>query len=737
MDSKFTDIFIRRPVLACVISLLIFFVGLRALESLAIRQFPKLENTLIQVTTSYPGASSQLIEGFITTLLEKQIAGADGIDYMTSTSTEGTSTINVYVKLNYDPNSAFTNVMSKVAQVQGFLPKESQEPVIQKETGNTIALMYIGFDSDEMSPEQITDYITRVVQPKLETISGVSEVQILGGNTFAMRIWLDPKRLAALGVSAADVRAALLNNNFQTGAGRTKGEFITIPINAKTDLQSAKGFANLIVKHGQDGALVRLRDVANVKLGSQNYDSSVYLNGKKAVFISIQATPEANPLQVIDKVKKILPQIKKIYPPSLHSKVVYDTTTYIRASINEVIKTIGEATVIVIIIIFLFLGSLRTVSIPIVTIPLSLIGVCGVMLALGYSLNLLTLLAMVLAIGMVVDDAIVVVENCYRHIEEGLTPFDAALKGAREIATPVISMTITLAAVYAPIGFMGGLTGALFTEFAFTLAAAVIVSGVIALTLSPMMCSRILSANIAEKTMVKFADRTFGRLKTRYEGVLRAILSTRWIIVMFAFVVLLSCMFLYVNTRKELAPVEDQSAVFVTATGPEDASLHFMESFTKMFNKIYSLPAMNDYFTVNGQSAINSVISAILLKPWDERKLTQTQVNNIVQKKFNNVAGLQIQAFPLPPLPTNGSPIPIQFELVSTAPLSQVFTIAQELRDKALKSGLFFYIDSTLKFNKPQINVNINRSKAGQLGINMNDVGDVLATSLGGNYINW
>jgi len=736
--AKFTDIFIKRPVLATVISLLIFVVGLRAIFDLNVRQYPKVENTVITVTTSYPGASANLMEGFITSPIEKSIASAEGIDYMTSSSIKGTSTITAYIKLNFDPNTAFTDVMAKVAQVKNVLPKQAQQPVIVKSTGQTTALMYIGFNSKTMSPGQITDYLSRVVQPNIETVNGVASADILGGQPFAMRIWLNPIRMAALGVSATDINNALLRNNFQAAAGNLKGRYLEVPINATTSLVSSEGFSKMVIKHGKKGQLVRLQDVAKVELGAESYDSSVYFNGEKAVFMGIQPTPSANPLSMIAEIKNMLPGISANFPPGLHEKVVYDATSYIKASIYEVIRTIIEAALIVIVVIFLFLGSLRTIVIPIVTIPLSLVGVCGFMLTLGYSLNLLTLLSMVLAIGMVVDDAIVVVENCYRHIEEGLSKFDAAMQGAREIATPVISMTITLAAVYAPIGFMGGLTGALFREFAFTLAAAVIISGIIALTLSPMMCSKVLNANIGQQKMVQFVDRQFFRLKSFYERRLMSLLNFRPVMILFAFVVLLSCFFLFVTSKSELAPTEDQGVVFAMATGPKYANIDYMQRFTHTFNGIYhGVKSLNDYFIVNGMNAINNVITAVILKPWDQRKQSQAQVLQYLQQRFNQVSGLQIQSFPLPSLPNNGGTFPIDFVLQSTQPFTSIFPVLQQLETDAKNSGLFMFINGTLRFNKPQVDVVIDRNKAGQMGINMQDIAQALATAFGENYVNY
>jgi len=737
IGRKFTDIFIERPVLATVISLLIFFIGLRAIFDLPVRQYPKTENTLITITTSYPGANASLIEGFITTPIEKEVASADGIDYITSSSIDNTSTISAYIKLNFNPDTAFTSIMSKVAEVKNQLPTAAEDPVIQKQTGESTALMYLGFNSKEMTAEQITDYLSRVVQPKLETVAGVAQAELLGPKYYAMRIWLNPKRMAALGVSPNDIVSALKNNNFQAAAGATKGIYVALPVKADTDVQTPEAFGNIIIKEEHD-ALVHLKDVAKVELGAQSYDTSVSFNGEKAVFIGIKATPSANPLTVIAGVKKVLPNIVQQFPPVLHEKIVYDSTKYITASIKEVVKTILEAALIVIIVIFLFLGSPRTLAIPMVTIPLSLVGVFGAMLLLGYSINLLTLLSLVLAIGMVVDDAIVVVENIYRHIEAGLKPHEAALQGAREIAMPVISMTITLAAVYAPIGLMTGITGALFKEFAFTLASAVIISGIIALTLSPMMCSKLLKSNMSEQRFVHYIDTKFSALKHFYQRRLTNILQYPFVMILFAFVILCSCFFLFVSSKAEMAPTEDQGVVFVMATGPQTATLNYMETFTNEFNKIYKkFPSGEDYFIINGFSGVNSVMSGFIMKPWDERSVSQMTVNTELQKKLNTIAGLQVQAFPLPPLPVGGHGLPINFQLITTRPFSEIYPVMDKMVAEAQKSGLFLYIDGALRFNKNELNIHINRSKAAQMGISMSDLAGALAGSLGGNYVNY
>ena len=730
---KFTDLYIKRPVLSCVISLLILLFGLTSLFTMAVRQYPKMDNTVITVTTSYPGADANLIAGFITTPLESAVASAEGVDYMTSSSTLGLSTITLTIKLGFDSQVAFTDVMSKVQQTLNQLPPESQQPVIVKSSDSSTDLLYISLDSKDMTPQQITDYATRVVKPQLETVDGVAAAEILGGQMYSMRIFMDPIRMAALQVTPADIAAVLSKNNFLTAAGRTKSEYIALSIRANTNLTNAEEFNNLIIR-SEDNSIIRLRDVAKVVLGSQNYDSSVLFDGKKAVFIGIKPTPSANPLTVITEVRKAFDVILPQFPPSLTGTVVYDATEFIRASIDEVITTIGEAAFIVIVVIFFFLGSLRSVLIPIVTIPLSLIGVCTLMMFLGYSINLLTLLAFVLAIGLVVDDAIVVVENVHRHIEEGKTPFQAALVGAREIGTPVIAMTITLAAVYAPIGFMTGLTGALFKEFAFTLACAVIISGIIALTLSPMMCSKILSADISNGRLVQYIDNFFGHLRKKYLHVLHSLLDTRSIMLVFSAVVLLVLPYLYLKTPQQTAPEEDQGFFFVVGTVPQYATLNYIEAYTKPFDKIYkSFPEAEHYFTINAASPM----SGLVLKPWSERSKTQFELKAPLQQALDTIPGLKAFAVIPPPLPGGGGGTPIQFVIKTTNDFHSLFDISTKLMEKARQSGLFIYIDNSLKFNQPEIDLQINRSKASDLGLDMQAIGNSLSAALSGGYINF
>jgi len=716
-----------------VVSLLILLFGLNSLLNMSIRQYPRMDNTVITVTTSYPGADANLIAGFITSPIESAIASAEGIDYMTSSSTLGKSTITLNIKLGFNSQVAFTDVMSKVQQTINQLPSESQEPVILKSSDTSTDLLYLSLNSPDMTPEQITDYATRVVKPQLETVTGVSKAEILGGQTYSMRIFMNPIKMAALNVTPADVTRVLRDNNFLTAAGRTKSDYVAISVRASTDLNNAEQFKQLIVR-SNNGSIIRLRDVSRVELGSQNYDASVNFDGKKAVFIGITPTPSANPLNVITHVRQAFQNLLPQFPPSLTGTVVYDATDFIRASIDEVISTILEAATIVIFVIFLFLGSFRSVLIPIVTIPLSLIGVCTFMLFLGYSINLLTLLAFVLAIGLVVDDAIVVVENVHRHIEAGKTPFDAAIVGAREIATPVIAMTITLAAVYAPIGFMSGLTGALFKEFAFTLASAVIISGIIALTLSPMMCSKVLSPEVSSGRLTQTIDSVFQTLRKNYKHGLHQLLNSREIMLVFSAVVLLILPYLYLATPKETAPEEDQGFFFVVGTAPQSATLEYVEAFTKPFEKIFgSLPETEHYFIINSAAPI----AGLVLKPWGDRNKTQFQMKKPLQEALNTVAGLKSFAVIPPSLPGGGGGTPVQFAIKTSNDFNSLHDISTKLMNKAQDSGLFIYLDNTLKFNQPEVELQINRAKAADLGLDMKKIGNSLSSALSGGYTNY
>ncbi|GLR92108.1 multidrug efflux RND transporter permease subunit [Bradyrhizobium iriomotense] len=731
----FTDLFIKRPVLSIVVSLLILLIGLRAATVLPIRQYPKLSNTVINITTSYPGASADMIQGFITTPLEQAVASAEGVDYTTSSSVLGASTIQVYIKLNFDPNEALTEVLSKVNSVKYLIPKESNDPVVTKSTGQTTAVMYIGFSSEELTASAISDYLSRVVQPVMSTVDGVAAADILGGQSFAMRLWLDPAKMAGRNVSPADVSAAIAANNFQAAAGQTKGYFVLSDVTTNTDLRSVDEFKRMIVK-ANDGGFVRMEDIGTVELAAQSTDASVAMNGEHAIFIGVQASPQGNPLNIVRGVRALFPEMERNLPPSLKMKVAYDSTKFIQSSIDEVEKTLIEAVVIVVAVIFLFLASLRSVIIPVVTIPLSLVGVCSMMLALGFSFNLLTLLAMVLSIGLVVDDAIVVVENIHRHLEEGAAPEQAATKGAREIVGPVVSMTITLAAVYAPIGFLGGLTGALFREFAFTLAGSVIVSGVIALTLSPMMCS-VFVKSAEEGRFARYVNRVFGTMTRWYGRLLDRSLYYRPITGLFALTMLGLVGFLYMNTSKELAPEEDQGVVFALTKAPKYANIDYLDYYGAKLDKAFQkLPETDLRFVINGISGPQSGMAGMLLKPWDERKRSSIALKSLAQAELSKIEGINAFAFSLPPLPGGSGGLPVQMVINSTLGFQSVYEQMSKLKDAARKSGLFMVSDSDLEFNQPVVRIKVDRSKANDLGVTMQNIGSALATLLGGNYVN-
>jgi multidrug efflux pump len=733
---SFTDLFIRRPVLSLVVSLLILLIGLKAVTSLPIRQYPLLSNTTITVTTTYPGASPELIQGFIATPLEQAIATAEGIDYLTSTSVQGTSTITAYIRLNYDPSKALTDVMAKVQQVRYLIPAGAQDPIITKATGQTTDVMYVGFASNTVSSAAISDYLTRVVQPLIDTVPDVALAEILGGQTFAMRIWLDPARMAARGITAADVAAAIQANNFQSAPGQAKGWFTLANVEANTGLTDVRQFEQMVVK-AKGGAVVRLEDIAKVRLAAQSWTSSVAMNGRHAVFIGVQVTPTGNPLTLVKGVRALLPQIERSLPPGVRMRVAYDATKFIQASIDEVETTLASAVVIVIVVIFLFLGTLRSVAIPIVTIPLSLTGAGIIMAALGFSINLLTLLAFVLAIGLVVDDAIVVVENVYRHIEAGKTPVQAALIGAREIASPVISMTLTLAAVYAPIGFLGGVTGALFREFAFTLAGAVIVSGVVAVTLSPMMCSMLLTREMSQGRFARLIDKGFSRIAGWYGRKLERSLDYRPVTALFAAAVVLALGFMYMNSKKELAPQEDQGVLFALTKAPQYANLDYLDSYGKKLDAAFaSFPEKYLTFVVNGRFGPNQGIAGMILKPWNERARTAQQLQPLVQQKVSQVEGMNAFVFSLPPLPASIGGLPVQMVIYSTAGFTDIYQEMEKLKAAARKSGLFIVTDSDLDFDQPTVRITIDRSKANALGITMQSIGDTLALLVGENYVN-
>jgi len=735
---KFTDIFIRRPVLATVVSLMILVLGLRAAGSLPILQYPRTQNAVVTVKTLYYGADPDVVAGFITTPLENAIAQAEGIDYMTSTSQNSISTITVNLRLNYDSDKALTEINTKVNSVLNQLPTGAQQPVLTVQIGQTIDAMYIGFDSSILPSNKITDYLVRVVQPKLQAVQGVQTAELIGAKNFALRAWLDPKRLAAYGLTAADVSQALSQNDYISGVGNTKGQMVQVNLTASTSLHSADDFANMVLKQA-NGAVVRLKDVANVELGADDYDTEVSFDGRKAVYIGIQVAPAANLLDVTKAVHKIFPDIQAQLPQGLNGQIVYDSTAFVNSSITEVQHTLVEALLIVTVVVFLFLGSPRSVVIPVIAIPLSLIGTFTMMLLFGFSINLLTLLALVLAIGLVVDDAIIVVENVNRHLEEGMQPVPAAIQAARELGGPIIAMTVVLIAVYVPIGFQGGLTGALFTEFAFTLVGAVTVSAIIALTLSPMMCSRLLKPHSEgrrsfQDRVVDLIDGVFARVRRRYEIWLHGSLNYLPVTGLFALIILGSIYFLYAGAKSELAPQEDQGIIIALQTAAPNATLQQRLLYARqVFDVFKSYPETDHVFQLD---VPGRAISGMAFKPWDERTRTTNQLMPEVQQKLNGIAGLRTAAFQLPPLPgSNG--LPIQFVVGSTEPFERLNRYAQQILQEAVKSGRFIFLDTDLKIDQPQSTVVIDRDKAAQLGLKMSDVGSALAWMLGGGYVNY
>jgi multidrug efflux pump len=736
---NFTDIFIKRPVLATVISLLIFLIGWRSFTLLNVRQYPVSNSAVVTVTTIYTGASADLIQGFITSPLEKQIGSAEGIDYLESSSVPSVSTITAHLTLNYDPNAALTQITSKVNKVRNQLPADAFDPVIDVQVGETTASMYLSFYSKELDSNQITDYLTRVVQPKLAAVDGVQSAQILGGRTFAMRIWLKPDKLAAYGLSPAQVRVALAANNSLAAVGATKGSMISVNLNAATDLHTAAEFKELVIRE-QDGAVIRLKDVADVVLGAESYDTVVHYGGEDATFIGINVLPNANALTVIREVRAVFPEIVAQLPAGLQASIPYDATAYINGAIHEVVNTLIEALVIVMVVIFLFLGSIRSVIIPLVAMPLSLVGAASLMLVMGFTINLLTLLAMVLAIGLVVDDAIVVVENIHRHMEEGLSPLAASLQGARELGGPVIAMSISLAAVYAPIGFQGGLTGTLFREFAFTLVGAVLISGIVALTLSPMMCSKLLKHSTAKQGFAHFLDVTFEKLAARYEHFLDRSMQTWPVLLVIPVVAMLLIYPFWSMTKHELAPDEDQGIIIAISTAAPNANIDQTARYAEENAKIFrSFPEAANVFQIVGYPSGNGAINGMVFKPWGdpERKRSTLELLPDVSAQLNTVAGLKTFAFLRPPLPGGGSGAAVQYVVVSTDAPERMAEVADDLVVRAMKSGLFYFADSDLKFDQLRGDIEIDRNKAADLGVNMQQIAADVGSMLGGGYVNY
>lgn len=733
---SFTDLFIRRPILSVVVSLLILLVGGSALFLLPLREYPNLESATITVDTSYPGATQTVMQGFVTTPIAQAIATANGIEYLSSTSTQGRSQVSARLVLNANADRSMTEILAKVQQVKYRLPEGVNDPVITKRTDGVAAVQYIAFVGETLAHSLITDFAMRVAQPLITAVPGVASAEIFGGQTLAMRIWVDPLRLAAHGLSAGDVAAALRANNVQSAPGQLRGDSTVLNITAATDLSDIEDFRSMIVRSDTDG-LVRLSDVATVEIGGQNYNSSVSSSGRRGLFVTIEPTPDGNPLEIVKTVNGLIGEMQRVAPPGLKIVNQFDVAHFVNASIAEVTRTLIEAILIVVIVIFLFLGSVRAVIIPVVTIPLSLVGTAGLMLACGFSLNLLTLLAMVLAIGLVVDDAIVVVENIHRHIKDGLSPVRASLLGAREVIRPVIAMTITLAAVYTPIGLMGGLTGALFREFAFTLAGAVIVSGIIALTLSPVMSSWLLKPKHAEGRIAHRIEYAMERLTHHYSRLLAHTLAARPAVLLVGAAVMVAIVVLFLGVQHELAPQEDQGYIFVQTKGPQYANVEYTARNNSQIEKIFrGLPEYLSSWFGNGTDGQNDGFGGVVMKEWSERERDADAVQAELSGAVGAVTGVFAAVFQPPPLPASSGGLPVQMVIRSSADFTELYEAMEKIKAAAWRSGLFVFVDSDLAFDNLQAHVTIDRAKAGELGVSMQEIADTLAILVGENYIN-
>ncbi len=724
---RFTDVFIQRPVVAIVLGAVMLLLGLQASTQLSLRQFPEVEKSVIFVRTVYPGASARTVQGFVTAPLQRTIAAAKGVEYVTSESNPGSSEIEVHVRLGENSTEVLSEVITKVNEARFELPRDVEDPVVTNRTGGD-AMMYLALLSDQMSVQQVADYGLRTIQPVLNTVEGVGEARLLGGGLFAMRIWLNPARMAAFGVTATDINDAIRRDNYVSAAGMTHGELVRASVDAQTDVQQPEKFAEIVVRQDEDRR-VRLGDVATVELASETYDFAVYSSGKETVFIAINQAPGSNPLEVAARVKEKVAELEAGLPADLTIFMDSDLSKYIGEALKEVAATLIEASVIVVLVILLFLGSLRVVAIPIVAIPLSLTTVLFLIWAMGFSINLLTLLAMVIAIGLVVDDAIVVVENVHRHIEDGETPYDAAIVGARQVALPVIAMTLTLVAVYLPIGFLGGLTGVLFSEFALTLAGAVLVSGVVALVLSPMMCARLHKDHAHQGRAADWLDARFDRLHRGYERLLSYCLDNRGAVMLFAGAIFLSLPALYLLAQKELAPEEDSGSIFAVAVPPDYGNLEYTTLFLdQMVQAWRTVPEVTHSWQVNEPG---SVFGGLELKPWSERERTLEEVRQEVQEKYARISGLEIFTFAGGGLPGADSGLPVQFVISSNADYRELDRVSEEVLQLARSSGMFAFVNKDLRYSRPEVNVRINRELAARLGISMEEIGETLQVMLG------
>jgi len=731
----FSEIFIRRPVLSTVLAAFILLIGFYGIVNLKVREYPEVEETVVTVTTTYRGAQPDLIQGFITAPIAAAVATTENIDYVTSQSTPSASVVSVHMKLGSDPDVALTEVLSKVQGVRGELPDEADDPVIVKGTGMQFALMYLAALNPNMTPEQLTEYLDRVIRPRMSTIEGVAEIEIIGASNYTMRVWIDPLQLAARNVTATEVLQAIQASNFLAAPGKTENEYVLHNINMQTTLQTPEAFGALPLR-SEDGNVVRLRDVARIELAADEREEVVTFNGKPGTFIGVFPTPAANPLDTADAVVRELPAINSTLPKGMTIELVYDSTETISASIREVFKTIAEAVAIVVVVILLFLGSFRSVLMPVVTIPLSLIGVCVVLLALGYSINLLTLLAMVLAIGLVVDDAIVVVENIHRHIEEGLTPLDAAIAGMKEITGPVVAMTLTLAAVLAPLGFTGGLTGSLFREFAFALAGSVIISGLVALTITPTMSARLLKHGEVSGFQ-SFVDRTFDRVAGWYERRVSSSLDYRPVTLLVVVALLGATVFMFTRTTSELAPEEDQGALFSILNGPRYATLDYTQLFTDRISQLTrGIEEVKTEFSIAGiNRQANSGFYIWVMKDWADRSRSQAEIQQELQGRLGEQTGVEAFVFAPPTLPGAGGGLPISVVIQSIHDPDRVVEVADEVKAKAMASGRFIVVQNSMAFDSPEVRVTIDRERAAALNVPVSDIGSTLGLLVGGGSI--
>jgi len=741
---KFTDIFIERPILATVLSLLILVLGIRSVFVLSVREFPFTENGIITVETPFVGADPEVVESFITSTLEGAAALSNGIDYMTSESSQGISNISIYLRLNYDTDKALTEISSNISSVVDLLPPGSLLPQISIDVGQATDLMYIGFYSDVLTTSEITDYVIRIAQPQIRAVNEILDAEILGYRRFALRVWLDSEKLAAYSLSADDIFNVLAANDFLTAAGRTDGQMMAVNVTVDTNLKSIEEFRNLVVGY-VNNSIVKLDDVATISLGSENYDSSASYDGKEAVYIGVQVVPNGNVLQVVDNVREVFEEIQERMPEGLEGAIVYDVTDFIHRSIAEVEKVLFETVFIVALVIFLFLGNLRSLAIPVVTIPLSLIGTFFMMYLLGYTINILTLLSLILAVGLVVDDAIIIVENVERHIRSGIKPFQAAIQATRELANPIIAISIVLIAVYLPIGFVGGITGVLFTEFAFTLAGAVAISAIVALTLSPMMCSKILKPETKQQgRFVKVVQNSFDKFHDRYQHILDKSLNHLNVTTIFSVIIIAALVVLYTTSKKELAPDEDQGLIISNLTMAPNANVFqtmlYSNEFTK---KTMTVPETQSVYQFDGISnvngsigTLNTSIGGIVLTPWDERNRKSIELLPLYQQLAEQITGAKIALFQPSPIPgTNG--LPIQFIIAGNQPYIELHDVSTRFMEEAIKTNMFSYIDNDLKLDMLQATIKIDRLKAAQLGLQMADIGNMISAALSEQYVNF